>query len=207
MPWESTASPMVYVFDTPRGLAGHLAAVMHFRHAGQERATLLCPERTAPRFLTKALRRHGIPETIPVDGGEANAAAIRGYNEAHGTAIISRQVPSLRNVVVQAHRGVKRVTRPIPGFKAFAAAQGTQVGIELRHRLKQGQRVVEGGAARLTAAAQFYALAASSSAQQRSLDHPSRFATEALSAPGRARRPARRRRRASSRRWRRSPSG
>ena len=45
-------------------------------------------------------------------------------------------------------------------FKAFAAAQGTLVGIELRHMLKQGQRVVEDGAARLTAAAQFYAPAA-----------------------------------------------
>ena len=57
-------------------------------------------------------------------------------------------------------RAVKRVTRPMLGFKAFAAAQGTLVGIELRHMLKQEQRVVEDGAARLTAAAQFYALAA-----------------------------------------------
>jgi putative transposase len=151
---------MVLVFDKPRVLAGRLALVMHFLHAGQERETLLCDERAAPRFLTKALRRHGIPETITIDGSEANAAAIRGYNEAHGTAIIIRKVPYLQNVVAQAHRGVKRVTRPMLGFKAFAAAQGTLVGIELRHMLKQGQRVVEDGAARLTAAAQFYALAA-----------------------------------------------
>jgi transposase-like protein len=151
---------MVFVFDHPRVLAGHLAVVMHVRHAGQERETLLCDERAAPSFFTKALRRHGIPETITIDGSEANAAAIRGYNEAHGTAIIIRQVPSLQNVVAQAHRGVKRVTRPMLGFKAFAAAQGTLVGIELRHMLKQEQRVVEDGAARLTAAAQFYALAA-----------------------------------------------
>jgi putative transposase len=151
---------MVFVFYNPRVLAGHLAVIMHFLHAGQERETLLCDERAAPRFLTKALRRHGIPETITIDGSEANAAAIRGYNEAHGTAIIIRQVPSLQHVVAQAHRGVKRVTRPMLGFKAFAAAQGTLVSIELRHMLKQGQRVVEDGAARLTAAAQFYALAA-----------------------------------------------
>jgi putative transposase len=133
---------------------------MHVLHAGQEREALLCDERAAPRFLTKALRRHGIPETITIDGSEANAAAIRGCNEAHGTAIIIRQVPYLQHVVVQAHRGVKRVTRPMLGFKAFAAAQGTPVDIELRHMLKQGQRVVEDGAARLTAAAQFCALAA-----------------------------------------------
>ena len=150
---------MVFVFDNPRVLAGQLAVVMHFLRAGQARETLLCDERAAPRFLTKTLRRHGIPETMTIDGSEANAA-IRGYNEAHGTAIIMRQVPYLHNVVAQAHRGVKWVTRPMLGFKAFAAAQGTLVGIELRHMLKQRQRVVEGGAARLTAAAQFYALAA-----------------------------------------------
>jgi hypothetical protein len=180
---------------------------MHVLHAGQARETLLCDERAAPRFLTKAVRRHGIPETIAIDGSEANAAAIRGYNEAHSTPIIIRQMPYLQHVVAQAHRGVKRVTRPMLGFKAFAAAQGTLVGIELRHMLKQGQQVVEDGAARLTAAAQFYALAASSSAQQGSLDHPSQLATDPLNAPCRARRPARRRRRASSRRWCKSPSG
>jgi DDE domain len=179
---------------------------MPFLHAGQARETRLCDDRAAPRFLTKALRRHGIPETMTIDGSEANAA-IRGYNEAHGTAIIIRQVPSLQNVVAQAHRGVKRVTRPMLDFKAFAAAQGTLVGIEPRHMLKQGQQVVEDGAARLTAATQFYALAASSSAQQGSLEHPSQLAPDPLNAPCRARRPARRRRRASSRRWCKSPSG
>jgi putative transposase len=33
-------------------------------------------ERAAMRFLTKAIRRHGVPGTITVDGSEANAAAI-----------------------------------------------------------------------------------------------------------------------------------
>jgi putative transposase len=45
-------------------------------------------ERAATRFLTKAIRRHGVPEKSTIDGSEANAAAIRGYNEMHGTAII-----------------------------------------------------------------------------------------------------------------------
>ena len=34
-------------------------------------------ERAARRFLTKAIRRHGVPEIITIDGSEANAAAIR----------------------------------------------------------------------------------------------------------------------------------
>ena len=35
---------MVLVFDKPLGLAGHLAVVMHFLHAGQKREPLLCAE-------------------------------------------------------------------------------------------------------------------------------------------------------------------
>jgi putative transposase len=117
-------------------------------------------ERAAMRFLTKAIRRHGVPEKLTIDGSEANAAAIRGYNEAHGTAIIIRQVKYLNNVVEQDHRGVKRVTRPMLGFKSFEAAQGTLIGIELMHMLKKGQMVGEAGAKGLTPAVQFYALAA-----------------------------------------------
>jgi hypothetical protein len=49
------------------------------------------------------------------------------------------------------------------GFKAFDAAHGTLIGIELMHRLKQGQLVVEEGAEDLTAADMFSSLAASSS--------------------------------------------
>ena len=41
----------------------------------------------ALRFLTKAIRRNGLPETITIDGSDANAAAIKSYNEAHGTAL------------------------------------------------------------------------------------------------------------------------
>jgi putative transposase len=117
-------------------------------------------EQAAKRFLTKAIRRHGIPEKITIDGSEANAAAIRGYNEAHGTAIIIRQVKYLNNVVEQDHRAVKRVTHPMLGFKAFETAQGTLVGIELMHMIKKGQMGVEEGTEGLTPAAQFYALAA-----------------------------------------------
>ena len=80
-------------------------------------------ERAAKRFLTKAIRRHGVPEKITIDGSAANEAAIKSYNEAHGTAIIIRQVKYLNNIVEQDHRGVKRVTRPMLGFKSFDAAR------------------------------------------------------------------------------------
>lgn len=49
--------------------------------------------------------------------------------------------------------------RPMLGFKSFAAAHDTLVGIELMHMIKKRQLVVEEGDEELTAAAQFYALA------------------------------------------------
>ena len=80
-------------------------------------------QETALRFLKKAIRRHGVPEKITIDGSEANASAIRSYNKEHGTNIIIRQVKYLNNIVEQDYRAVKRVTRPILGFKSFAAAK------------------------------------------------------------------------------------
>jgi putative transposase len=49
-------------------------------------------EPATKRFLTKAIRRHGVPEKITIDGSEANTSAIRSYNAEHGTAIIIRQL-------------------------------------------------------------------------------------------------------------------
>src|SRR5207244_1439014 len=64
------------------------------------------------------------------------------------------------HTIEQDHRGVKRVTRPMLGFKAFDAAQDTLVGIELMHMIKKRQLVVEEGDEGLTAAELFYSLAA-----------------------------------------------
>jgi len=64
------------------------------------------------------------------------------------------------HTIEQDHRGVKRVTRPMLGFKSFDAAQDTLVGIELMHMIKKRQLVVEAGDEGLTAAELFYSLAA-----------------------------------------------
>ena len=111
------------------------------------------------RFLAKAIRRHGVPETITIDGSEANAAAIRRYNEAYGTAIVIRQVRYLNNVLGQDHRAVKRLTRPMLGFKSFEVAQYTLARVELMHMLRKGQ-LEGGGEQSLTAAQEFYSLTA-----------------------------------------------
>jgi len=63
-------------------------------------------------------------------------------------------------VIEQDHRAVKRVTRPMLGFKSCAAAQTTLIGIELMHMLKKGQLVGEMRVQDPTPAEQFYGLAA-----------------------------------------------
>jgi putative transposase len=73
--------------------------------------------------------------------------------------IIIRQVKYLNNLVEQDHRGVKRVTRPMLGFKAFDAAQRTLAGVELMHMLRKSQ-LERGTKQDLTPAEQFYSLAA-----------------------------------------------
>ena len=117
-------------------------------------------ERAAKRFLTKAIRRHGVPEKITLDGSAANKAAIESYNAEHGTTIALRQVKYLNNIVEQDHRAVKRVTRPMLGFKSFHAARRTLVGMELMHMLKKKQMRVGAEDEGLTAAQLFYSLAA-----------------------------------------------
>ena len=98
----------------------------------------------AALVLKKAIRRNGLPETITIDGSDANEAAIKRYNEEHGTTIAIRQVKYLNNVVEQDHRAVKRITAPMLGFKAFDAAQCTLAGVELMH----DQETTDGGRGR-----------------------------------------------------------
>ena len=100
-----------------------------------------------------------MPEQNTIDGSAAKEAAITSYKEAHGTAIAIRKIKDLNNMVEQDQRAVKRVTRPMLGFKSFEAAQSTLVGIELMHRLRKGQ-LEDGVEQDLPAAEQFYALAA-----------------------------------------------
>jgi putative transposase len=116
-------------------------------------------ERAAKRFLIKAIRRHGVPEKITIDGSAANKAAIESYNEDHGTTIIIRQRKYLNNLVEQDHRGVKRVTRPMLGFKSFHTARRTLVGIELMHMIKKKQLEGRAEDKGRTAAELFYSLA------------------------------------------------
>ena len=59
------------------------------------------------------------------------------------------------NIVEQDHRFIKKITRPMLGFKSFASAEATLAGIELHHIIRKGQLNLE----EATPFEQFYALA------------------------------------------------
>jgi len=112
--------------------------------------------KAALRFLRKAAGRHGVPKTVTIDKSGANTAAIESYNAEHDAEIETRQVKYLNNIVEQDHRAVKRLTRPMLGFKSFWSAAITITGIEIMHMIRKGQlRSTE----QLRPAQQFYSLA------------------------------------------------
>src|SRR5207245_10319191 len=61
----------------------------------------------ALRFLKKAIRRNGLPETITIDGSDANEAAIKRYTEANGTPNPIRKRKNLQTGVKKVHQNVK----------------------------------------------------------------------------------------------------
>jgi putative transposase len=123
---------------------------------------LLTPTRdrdAAKAFLHKAIRTQGLPEKITIDQSGSNTAAITHYNKTHKTTITIRHSKYLNNMVEQDHRSVKRLTRPMLGFKSFWAARCTIAGMEVMHAIRKGQ-LLGTGTLPQTPAEQFYALAA-----------------------------------------------
>ena len=114
------------------------------------------------RFLRKAIDQSGLPDKITIDKSGANTAAIEDYNGANETDIELRvaglgpQAKYLNNIVEQDHRAIKRLTRPMLGFKSFWSAVITLTGIELMHMIRKGQLK---DAAQARPAQQFYSLA------------------------------------------------
>ena len=113
--------------------------------------------KAAHRYLKKAVKRNGEPEKITIDKSGANKAAANIYNESAENPAEIRDIKYLNNIVEQYHRGIKRVTKPMMGFKNFHSAQKTLKGIELGRMIKKGQMKDAG---EMTPAEQFYSLAA-----------------------------------------------
>ena len=112
----------------------------------------------ARRFFEKAMAANGVPDKVAMDKSGANKAAIDEINAARALLIAARQVKYLNNIVEQDHRAIKRMTRPMLGFKSFRSAASVLAGIELMHMIRKGQLDI-GGAAVMSFAHQFHALA------------------------------------------------
>jgi putative transposase len=102
----------------------------------------------AKRFLRKALKRHGRPERIVIDGSQTNREAIiscdaesrlQDRSRRQLKPIKIRQSQYLNNRVEQDHRAVKRRVRSMLGFKSAASARVILSGIEMVHMMRKGQ--------------------------------------------------------------------
>jgi len=101
-------------------------------------------ETAALRFINKAIVANGLPRACAIDKSGANTAGLRTMNAALRDAGSPRRIrvyrsKFLNNIVEQDHRGLKRRTRPMPGFKSFNSAMATLDGIETAHMIRKGQ--------------------------------------------------------------------
>jgi putative transposase len=112
----------------------------------------------ARRFFERAIDRHDVPERITIDKSAANIAAVNGMVADSGVAIELRQSKYLNNLIEQDHRAIKRIVRPMLGFKDFDCARRLIAGIETMHMVKKGQLDCPKGTS-LSAADQFHSLA------------------------------------------------
>lgn len=115
--------------------------------------------KAARRFFKKAITRNGKPSLVNIDQSGANTAGRTLVNREQHTRIKIRQCKYLNNMIEQDHRRIKRVTRPMLGFKNFYAAQRTLAGIEVMAMIKKGQMKIQMSQEQ-TFAQMFYSLAA-----------------------------------------------
>ncbi|WP_131764464.1 IS6 family transposase [Legionella drozanskii] len=123
-------------------------------------------EPAARAFFLQAIGSNGAPHTVTKDKSGANKAGIDTINLRLALLFMIgglflqinvRQVKYLNNIVEQDHRFIKKVTKPMKGFKAFHSAEATLSGIELHHMLRKEQHLK---AENQSLFDQFYGLAA-----------------------------------------------
>jgi transposase-like protein len=102
----------------------------------------------AKRILCKALKRHGRPERIVIDGSQTNREAIlscdttdrlQDHSRRKLKPIRIRQSAHLNNRIEQDHRAVKRRVRPMLGFQSVTSARVILGGIEMIHMMRKQQ--------------------------------------------------------------------
>ena len=86
----------------------------------------------AKAFFRKAFKNNDIPEKVNIDKSGSNKSALKSSNDhlSANEQIEIIQSKYLNNIMEQAHKFIKKRTRPILGFKNFQSARITIAGIE-----------------------------------------------------------------------------
>ena len=106
-------------------------------------------EAATTSFFTRTLGNNGVPERVVIDQSGANLAGLKNMNSllmlnGRYRFIDILQVKYLNNIIEQDHRFIKKITRPMKGFKAFHSASATLEGIEVAHMIRKNQLASKG---------------------------------------------------------------
>lgn len=118
-------------------------------------------EGAASAFFARTIENNGWPDKVVIDKSGANLAGLQTFNwlllfQGWFWLIEILQVKYLNNMIEQDHRFIKKITRPMKGFKSFRSASATLDGIEVTQMIRKQQFSTTGQ----SAFQQFAALAA-----------------------------------------------
>lgn len=99
---------------------------------------------TATAFFKQSIENNGVPGKVVIDKSGANHAGLENMNlllflMGYWRFIEIIQAKYLNNIIEQDHRFIKRITRPMKGFKSFHSAAATLQGIEVAHMIRKKQ--------------------------------------------------------------------
>jgi putative transposase len=101
-------------------------------------------EAAASAFFARTIENNGWPEKVVIDKSGANLAGLQNINwllllQGWFWLIEILQVKYLNNMIEQNHRLIKKLTRPMKGFKSFQSASATLDGIEVADMIRKHQ--------------------------------------------------------------------
>ena len=101
-------------------------------------------EAAATAFFKQAIENNSVPEKVVIDKSGANQAGLLNVNLillclGFWPLIEVLQVKYLNNIIEQDHRFIKKITKPMKGFKAVHSASATLQGIEVAHMIRKRQ--------------------------------------------------------------------
>ena len=101
-------------------------------------------EAAATHFFKRTIENNGVPEKVVIDKSGANLAGLENVNIllmllGFWPLIDIIQAKYLNNIIEQDRRFIKKITRPMKGFKSFHSASATLQGIEVAHMIRKKQ--------------------------------------------------------------------